>query len=204
MRPRLQFLTLDSAPLGHVEQARLALAGGVRWIQLRAKGLDEAAWTGLAREVGALCRAAGATFVVNDSPRVAAAADADGVHLGPADPSPAEARALLGPRATVGVTVNFSAHLGRLREARVDYVGVGPLRATSSKPGHAAPHTEESLRSLIAAAGLPAYVIGGVTAADVPRLRGCGAHGVAVSGAIALAADPEAAARALVAAVGGV
>ncbi len=202
MLPRLQFLTLDGAPCGHVTQARLALAGGVRWIQLRAKGLGEDEWARLAREVGALCRAAGATFIVNDSPRVAAVAGADGVHLGAADASPEEARALLGERALVGVTLNFPAHLDRLRGARVDYVGVGPLRATSSKPGHAAPHSEDSLRSLIAAAGLPAYVIGGVVAEDAPRLLGLGAHGVAVSAAIASAADPEAAARRLVAAVG--
>lgn len=202
MLPRLQFLTLDGAPHGHVAQARLALAGGVRWIQLRAKGLGEDEWARLAREVGALCRAAGATFIVNDSPRVAAAAGADGVHLGAADASPEEARALLGGRALVGVTLNFPAHLDRLRGARVDYVGVGPLRATSSKPGHAAPHAEASLRSLIAAAGLPAYVIGGVVAEDAPRLLSLGAHGVAVSAAIASAADPEAAARRLVAAVG--
>jgi thiamine-phosphate pyrophosphorylase len=200
--PRLQFLTLDGTSHGHVAQARLALAGGVRWIQLRAKGLGEDEWARLAREVGALCRAAGATFIVNDSPRVAAAAGADGVHLGAADASPEEARALLGGRALVGVTLNFPAHLDRLRGARVDYVGVGPLRATSSKPGHAAPHAEASLRSLIAAAGLPAYVIGGVVAEDAPRLLSLGAHGVAVSAAIASAADPEAAARRLVAAVG--
>lgn len=202
MLPRLQFLTLDGTSHGHVAQARLALAGGVRWIQLRAKGLGEDEWARLAREVGALCRAAGATFIVNDSPRVAAAAGADGVHLGAADASPEEARALLGGRALVGVTLNFPAHLDRLRGARVDYVGVGPLRATSSKPGHAAPHAEASLRSLIAAAGLPAYVIGGVVAEDAPRLLSLGAHGVAVSAAIASAADPEAAARRLVAAVG--
>lgn len=202
MLPRLQFLTLDGTSHGHVAQARLALAGGVRWVQLRAKGLGEDEWARLAREVGALCRAAGATFIVNDSPRVAAVAGADGVHLGATDASPEEARALLGGRALVGVTLNFPAHLDRLRGARVDYVGVGPLRATSSKPGHAAPHAEASLRSLIAAAGLPAYVIGGVVAEDAPRLLSLGAHGVAVSAAIASAADPEAAARRLVAAVG--
>lgn len=204
MLPRLQFLTLDGAPHGHAAQARLALAGGVRWIQLRAKGLGEDEWVRLAREVGALCRTAGATFIVNDSPRVAAASGADGVHLGASDASPEEARALLGDRALVGVTLNFTEHLARLRGARVDYAGVGPLRATSSKPGHAAPHSEDSLRALIDAAGRPAYVIGGVVADDAPRLFRLGAHGVAVSGAVALAADPEAAARRLVDAVGGV
>jgi thiamine monophosphate synthase len=84
----------------------------------------------------------------------------------------------------------------------VDYAGVGPVRATASKAKHAPVHSTESLAELIAgAAPLPCFAIGGVTAADFPALRVQGAHGIAVSGAIALAADPTAAARALVAAV---
>jgi len=201
--PRLQFLTLDASPLPHPEQARAALRGGVRWIQVRAKGRGEAEWVALARAVVALCREHGATCVVNDSPRVARLAGADGVHLGPEDASPAEARRELGESAIVGATLNFPAHLGRLGDVRVDYVGVGPVRATASKAKLAPLHSPESLAALIAAAApRPAFAIGGVTAADFPALRALGAHGIAVSGAIALAADPEAAARALVAAVG--
>lgn len=203
MTPRLQFLTLDASPLPHPEQARAALRGGVRWIQVRAKGRGEAEWVALARAVVALCREHGATCVVNDSPRVARLAGADGVHLGPEDASPAEARRELGESAIVGATLNFPAHLGRLGDVRVDYVGVGPVRATASKAKLAPLHSPESLAALIAAAApRPAFAIGGVTAADFPALRALGAHGIAVSGAIALAADPEAAARALVAAVG--
>ncbi len=202
MRARLQFLTLDASPLAHREQARLALEGGVRWIQLRAKNLSEEEWIKTARGVAELCQDFGATFIVNDSFKVAHAAEADGVHLGSSDASPAEARAVLGDYAIVGVTLNNPSHVAVLKSARVDYAGVGPVRFTQSKDKLAPVHSEKSLRELIQlAGGVPTYAIGGVTVQDWPNLKALGAHGIAVSGAIALAADPEQAARELVAAV---
>jgi thiamine-phosphate pyrophosphorylase len=202
--PRLQFLTLDASPLAHREQARAALEGGVRWIQLRAKRLPEDVWVAEAAAIAELCCDFGALFVVNDSPQVALRAGADGVHLGGDDASPAAARALLGEFAIVGVTLNEPAHVARFAGVKVDYAGVGPFRHTLSKQKLAPVHSAGSLAALIAAAApLPCYAIGGVTAADWPALRSLGAHGIAVSGAIALAADPVAAARALVEAVAG-
>jgi thiamine-phosphate pyrophosphorylase len=201
--PRLQFLTLDASPLTHRAQALAALEGGVRWIQLRAKHLSEDVWVAEASAIAELCRDYGATFVVNDSPQVALRAEADGVHLGGDDASPAAARALLGDFAIVGVTLNEPAHLSRFAGVRVDYAGVGPFRHTASKQKLAAIHTPASLAALIAAAPLPCYAIGGVTAADWPAARALGAHGIAVSGAIALADDPISAAKTLVEAVVG-
>lgn len=198
--PRLQFLTLGASRLGHASQARLAAEGGVRWVQLRAKGLALAEWTALARETLAACRDLGARLVINDSIDVAEAVGADGVHLGSADASPGEARRRLGAAAWIGVTLNRLPDVARLAEGRPDYVGVGPWRATASKPGHAAPHDAASLRALIASARLPAYAIGGVAAGDFPLLRDLGASGAAVSSAIALAPDPREAAAGLVAA----
>jgi thiamine-phosphate pyrophosphorylase len=202
--PRLQFLTLDASPLAHRAQALAALEGGVRWIQLRAKHLREDVWVAEATAIAELCRDYGATFIVNDSPQVALRAEADGVHLGGDDASPAEARRVLGDFALVGVTLNEPAHLARMQGVRVDYAGVGPFRHTASKQKLAAIHTTESLAALIAAAApLPCFAIGGVTAADWSMLRSLGAHGIAVSGAIALATDPVSAAKALVEAAGG-
>lgn len=204
MFPRLQFLTLDAAPLAPREQARAALAGGVRWIQLRAKNLPPLAWVAEAAAIAEQCRDHGAVFVVNDSPEVALRAEADGVHLGGEDAAPAAARALLGESAIVGVTLNEPAHVARFAGVRVDYAGVGPFRHTLSKQKLAPAHSSESLAGLIAAAApLPCFAIGGVTAADWPALRALGAHGIAVSGAIALAADPVSAAKTLVEAVAG-
>ena len=202
MFPRLQFLTLDASPLTHRAQALAALEGGVRWIQFRAKQLPEDVWVAEAAAIAELCRDFGATFIINDSPQVALRAEADGVHLGGDDASPAAARALLGNFAILGVTLNEPAHLARFAGVRVDYAGVGPFRHTASKQKLAPIHTAESLASLIAAATpLPCYASGGVTAADWPALRALGAHGIAVSGAIALATDPVSAAKSLVEAV---
>ena len=204
MFPRLQFLTLDAAPRAHREQARAALEGGVRWIQLRAKHLADEAWVAEAVAIAELCRDFGAVFVVNDSPEVALRAEADGVHLGGDDASPAAARTLLGEFAIVGVTLNEPAHVARYAGVRVDYAGVGPFRHTLSKQKLAAVHSPDSLAGLItAAAPLPCFAIGGVTAADWPAVRSLGAHGIAVSGAIALADDPVSAAKTLVEAVVG-
>ena len=202
MLPRLQFLTLDASPLTHRAQALAALEGGVRWIQLRTKHLPEDVWIAEAVAIAELCRDFGALFVVNDSPQVALRAEADGVHLGGADASPAAARALLGESAIVGVTLNEPTHVARSAGVRIDYAGVGPVRHTASKQKLAAIHTPESLAALIAAAApSPCFAIGGVTAADWPELRALGAHGIAVSGAIAMASDPVSAAKTLVEAV---
>lgn len=196
--PPLQFLTLDGAALGHVAQAKAACEGGLRWVQLRAKGLPNTEWVALAREVVAVCHAHGALCTVNDSPEVAAAAGADGVHLGRADATPVQARSLLGPQALVGVTLNYLADTARLAEGQPDYVGVGPFRATTTKRGHAPVHTAASLAELMTAARLPAYVIGGVTVADFAELQRLGSSGAAVSAAIAAAPDVRQAAAELV------
>lgn len=194
--PAVQFLTLDASALTPVEQVERACQGGVRWVQLRAKGLSLDAWISLASQVVAVAHAHGAICTINDSAEVALASAADGVHLGKHDGSPAAARRLLGPHKLIGVTLNSLNDLERLTEGSPDYVGVGPFRSTSTKVGHAPIHTEASLRDLIAAAApLPAYAIGGVTAADFPLLKNLGASGAAISGAIARAAEPLSAAK---------
>ena len=199
--PAVQFLTLDTSAHTPVEQAELACQGGVRWVQLRAKGLSLDAWILLASRVVAVAHAHGAICTINDSPEVALASAADGVHLGKNDPSPAAARKLLGPHKLIGVTLNSLDDLWRTAEGAPDYVGVGPFRSTLTKVGHAPVHTETSLRDLIAAAGpLPAYVIGGVTAADFSLLKKLGARGAAMSGTIARAAEPLSAAKIIAAA----
>jgi thiamine-phosphate diphosphorylase len=162
----------------------------VQWIQLRAKNLPEPEWIQTAREVAHLCKDFGATLIINDSPRVAHQVEADGVHLGPHDCSPAEARKILGEYAIIGVTLNNPNHLEVLKSARIDYAGVGPVRFTPSKTNLAPVHTDESLKELINKALVPCYAIGGVTAEDWTHLKYLGAHGIAVSGAIALAKDP--------------
>lgn len=194
---RLQVLTLDLPNRTHAEQAEFACRGGAKWIQFRTKTLSGKARIAEAKAVVSVCRAHGAICIINDSPELALACGADGVHLGKEDMSPVEARDLLGPRKIIGVTVNFPEDAERVvREGVADYAGVGPWRFTTSKAKLAPVLAPEALRALIATmAPLPCVVIGGVTVADVSAIRALGAHGVAVSSGIVAAEDPAKATR---------
>lgn len=179
-------ITLDGLPLPHVEQARRLCVAGARWIQLRMKNASPVVWLATAREVVAICHAHGAVCIINDNVEIALAADADGVHLGSLDLGWREARAQLGPDRILGGTVNNPADATRARVAGcLDYVGVGPLRFTTTKQKLAPVLGLAGVGELVAALGdLPAWVIGGVEPADLPALRAIGATGAAVSSAL--------------------
>jgi thiamine-phosphate pyrophosphorylase len=191
---RLHYIT-DSA-----HAAELACQGGVRWVQLRVKNLPAAEWQQRALAVQAVCRHHGATLIINDNPALALAIGADGVHLGQQDMPPAEARALLGPGFLIGGTANTLADIAKLVAAGVDYIGLGPFRFTTTKEKLSPILGLAGYAELLAqcrAAGFDTLIvgIGGVELADVAALRATGLHGVAISGAIGRAADPEEAAR---------
>jgi len=179
-------ITQDGLPLSHARQAARLCAVGARWIQLRMKSAAPDVWLATAREVVAVCHAHGAFCIVNDNVDIALAANADGVHLGKLDPGWREARSKLGPSRFIGGTVNNAEDADHAFAAGcLDYVGVGPLRFTTTK---------QKLSPVLGLAGvitcivrldtLPAWVIGGVEAADLPALRAVGAAGAAVSGAL--------------------
>jgi thiamine-phosphate pyrophosphorylase len=184
--------------------AELACLGGVRWVQLRVKNLPAAEWRQRALDVQAVCRHHGATLIINDNPQLALEIGADGVHLGQQDMPPAEARALLGPAFIIGGTANTFAHVEKLVAAGVDYIGIGPMRFTTTK---------EKLSPILGLAGYaeimtkceatgfttPIIGIGGVELADIPALLAIGLHGVAVSGAIGSATYPTDTAKLFVA-----
>ena len=181
------------------QAAELACRGGVRWVQLRVKNLPAAEWRQRALEVQAVCRQHGATLIINDNPALALAIGADGVHLGQQDMPPAEARALLGPEFIIGGTANTFADIEKLVTARVDYIGLGPFRFTTTKEKLSPILGLAGYAKLLAqcrAAGFRAPIvgIGGVELADVAALLATGLHGVAVSGAIGRAPEPAAAA----------
>jgi thiamine-phosphate pyrophosphorylase len=203
MIERVHFITPDRPSDYHVGVVEKACWGGVRWVQLRVKGREFNEWCALAEEVRGVCRNYGAIFVVNDSPDVAAAVGADGVHVGDADTSPTKAREILGAGKIIGATANTPARAVEHAAAGVNYIGVGPYRFTSTKhdlkpvlgsTGVAA------ITQALRAAGFqtPVIVVGGVVAEDAEAIRGAGAHGVAVSGGIAAAHDVMAAARGFV------
>lgn len=198
----LMCLTQEGLSISPVEQVSRLCAAGARWIQLRLKQVDAATWLATAREVVSICRSHGAVSIINDNVDVALAVGADGVHLGKLDLGWKEARARLGPDRILGGTVNDAGDVARVKAAGcLDYVGVGPLRFTTTKQKLAPVLGVAGIRELVAQLdGLPAWAIGGVVADDLPALREAGAAGVAVTGALFREGRVEANFRALEAA----
>jgi thiamine-phosphate pyrophosphorylase len=174
-----------------------ALRGGADVIQLRDKALDDDGLLAAARAFRAAADAAGAIFILTDRPDLAAASGADGVHLGQDDVTPAAARSLVGPEAVIGRSTHEPAQADAAQaDPEVDYLGVGPVHATPTKPGRPAAGLEYVAHAA-ATVGKPWFAIGGLEAGNVHEVLHRGATRIVVVRAITEAADPEAAARAL-------
>ena len=189
-----------------------AVTAGVSVVQLRDKvasgGELFARTLDLADVIAGRC-----TFVVDDRLDVVLAARerlgrqpgtqrhsarVDGIHLGQTDLPVDAARALLGPDALIGWTANTPAHLTAaeaLPAGTVDYLGVGVIRATSTKPDHPRPLGIDGFGELAASTPLPCVAIGGIGIADVTALRRAGAAGVAVVSLVSESDDPSATVR---------
>jgi thiamine-phosphate pyrophosphorylase len=192
------YLVCDARPRAFLDAA---LRGGVDVIQLRDKTLDDAGIVAAARPFREAAAAAGALFVLNDRPDLVAAAGADGVHVGQDDVTPAEARAAVGPDAIVGRSTHAPAQLAAAEaDPDVDYYAVGPVHATPTKPGRPAAGLGYVTHAA-QAASKPWFAIGGLDAVTVAGVVAAGASRIVVVRAIAGAADPEAAARGLRAAL---
>jgi thiamine-phosphate pyrophosphorylase len=171
--------------------------GGVCIVQLRDKAASDEALLCQGRLLKRALAGTGARLIVNDRVEVAAAIGADGVHVGQSDAAAAEARRLLGADAIVGLSIQSVEQARVLDPEVVDYVGIGPVFATSTKPDHATPLGFDGLARVCAASALPAVAIGGLSVEHVEAVFAAGARGLAVVSAICAAPDPESAARAI-------
>lgn len=186
------------------ERVGRLVAAGIPMLQIRDKHLSDRSLLERVGQAVALAgrQTAGQTLViVNDRVDVAAAGGADGVHLGDSDLPVAAARRILGPDLLVGRTAHDPAAAEAAVAAGADYLGVGPCFPSSTKAFPA-----EAPREFLAAAArlpLPIFAIGGVTLDRLRPLAALGIDRVAVAAAVTAAADPAAAARAFIAAVGG-
>ena len=193
------YAVTDNAWLGERSLAQCveaALAGGATFVQLRDKQATGDALRAEAEELLALCRAAGVPFVVNDDVECALDVGADGVHVGQDDMACERARALLGPDAIVGVSTQTVEQARAAEAAGADYLGVGGVTGTATKP-EAGVLAAEEFRAIVAAVDIPVVAIGGVNAATVPCLSELDVDGAAVVSAIFAADDIEAATREL-------
>ncbi|MFN7229332.1 MAG: thiamine phosphate synthase [Synechococcaceae cyanobacterium] len=177
-----------------------ALAAGLRLVQYRAKTLSDGQRLEQARRLRHLCADHGALFLVNDRIDLALAVDADGVHLGQDDLPPAVARRLLGPDRLIGRSTHGPAQLEQAVADGCDYVGVGPVHATPTKPGR--PAVGLDCVRAATASPIPWFAIGGVDLGNLAAVRQAGAQRVAVVRALTDASDPAAATAALLAGLG--
>jgi thiamine-phosphate pyrophosphorylase len=194
---RLYFVC-DPVPGGRDLEELLcaAIKGGVRVVQLRDKRLSDAELAAAALAARAVCERLGALLIVNDRPQVALDCGADGVHVGQDDMPVADVRALVGPDMLIGLSTHAPAEIDAVAAARADYIGVGPVHATPTKPGRPAVGLE-LVRYAAAHASLPFFAIGGIDIDNVDDAIAAGARRVCVLRAIAAAENPEHAARAL-------
>jgi len=172
------------------------LEGGCRLIQLRCKDWPSEEIRRVAGALSIRCRARGATFIVNDHADIAAAVDADGVHLGQADVSTAEARSIIGPDRIIGRSTNALDQIAATL-AGADYLAFGPLYPTDNLSRPKEVQGEERLHIARGRVPIPLVAIGGIDAARLPAIQRAGADAWAVIGAIAGAADPVTATRLL-------
>jgi len=173
-----------------------ALRGGVDIIQLRMKDADDKRIMAAARRFRSACTAHDALFILNDRPDLVEETDADGVHVGQDDTPVGRARELVGPRRIVGLSTHAPEQIDVAAASACDYIGVGPVHETPTKPGqppvgtglvrYAASHTE-----------LPFFAIGGVALSNVAAIHAAGAVRVAVVRALTEASDPQLVARKL-------
>ncbi len=175
---------------------RAAIAGGVEIVQLRDKHLPDSELAAVANATRALCERLGALLIVNDRPWVALEAGADGIHVGQDDMPVIDVRELVGPDMLVGLSTHSPAQIDAVDVSVVDYIGVGPIHETPTKPGREAVGVE--LVSYAAAhASVPFFAIGGLDAGNLAEVIDAGAGRACVLRAISDAEDPERAAREL-------
>ena len=178
-----------------------ALIGGVDIVQLRDKEASDDEIVRAGERFRSVCDRHGALLVVNDRPDLALRCAADGVHLGQDDGDLDEARELVGPDVLIGVSTHTPEQVDAAARSTADYLGVGPVHETATKPGR--PAVGLALVRHAAAGGpKPFFAIGGIDATNAPDVVRAGAERVAVVRAIRDAEDPGAAARALRAVLG--
>jgi thiamine-phosphate pyrophosphorylase len=189
----------DTEPSGGLtlpDLLREAIAGGVEIVQLREKHLPDEELVAVANAARALCERLGALLIVNDRPLVALEVGADGVHVGQDDMPVAEVRELVGPDMLIGLSTHAPAEIDAVDAAQVDYIGVGPIHETPTKPGRPAVGLE-LVRYAAAHAPVPFFAIGGLRAGNLTEVLDAGATRACVLRAISDAEQPQSAAREL-------
>ncbi|WP_213777277.1 thiamine phosphate synthase [Caballeronia sp. dw_276] len=197
------YLVLDPVQCGGharaLEITQAALEGGVTIVQLRAPEWHKRAWLALALDLLPITRRFGVPLIINDHIDVALACGAKGVHIGQKDLPPEIARKLLGPRALIGLSVSNEREVDDANPlgTMIDYVGVGPVFDTPTKPDASAALGTQGIAALCARSIHPTVAIGGIQLSNADDVKRAKPGGIAVVSAICKAADPRLAAQQL-------
>lgn len=179
-----------------VTRTEKAIDGGVTFVQLREKDLDEENFEREGRELKELCRKRGVPFVINDNVDLAAKLDADGVHVGQSDMEALDVRRIIGGDKILGVSAQTVEQAVTAEKHGADYLGVGAVFPTGSKDD-AAEVSYDTLKAICAAVKIPVIAIGGITEDNVTELSKSGICGIAVISALYAKEDIKSAARKL-------
>ena len=177
-----------------------AIDGGVTFVQLREKDLDEENFEREGRELKELCRKRGVPFVINDNVELAAKLDADGVHVGQSDMEALDVRRIIGGDKILGVSAQTVEQAVTAEKHGADYLGVGAVFPTGSKDD-AAEVSYDTLKAICHAVKIPVKIpviaIGGITEDNVAELSKSGICGIAVISALYAKEDIKSAAQRL-------
>jgi len=196
LKAQLYLVTSPSPNLLPVVEA--ALKGGLSLVQYRAKTGDDCDRLVVAQQLKTLCHQYGALFLINDRVDLALAVDADGVHLGQQDLPIATTRRLLGCDRLIGRSTTNPQEMAKALAEGADYIGVGPVYATPTKPDKAAAGLDY-VRYAAEHSPVPFYAIGGIDAQNLDEVLAAGGDRVAVVRALMAAEDPTAASQQFIA-----
>ena len=178
------------------EVVKESLDGGVTFVQLREKELDDETFLKEAKELQTLCGEYHVPFVINDNVDIAMKINADGVHVGQSDMEAGDVRSKLGPDKIIGVSAATVEQAVLAEKRGADYLGVGAVFPTGSKDD-AVDVSHETLKAICEAVSIPVIAIGGISQKNIHELSGSGICGVAVISSIYAAGDIKKAAQEL-------
>jgi thiamine-phosphate pyrophosphorylase len=174
-----------------------AIKGGIGYVQLREKDISTRKFIEEARSIKKILESHKIPLIINDRIDVALACGANGVHIGQDDMPYAEARALMGKKAIIGLSVETWDDVEKSQNLDVDYIGVSPVFATPTKKDTKGAWGLEGLAKIKAISNHPIVAIGGINESNAAEVMAAGADCLAVVSAICAAVDPEGATRKL-------
>lgn len=190
------YLVMTNPAVGYLKCAEAAVKAGVKMLQLRMKHAADGDILKTAKEIAAITRGTQTNFIVNDSPAIAAAAGADGVHVGQDDMPPARVRREFPSLRIVGLSTHNLAQVqaaNALPPGEIDYIGTGPVFATPTKDIPDPVLTPSGAGAMIAASRYPAVAIGGINLSNLRQVKAAGARNFAVVRQVCSSPDPYAA-----------